>query len=184
MNGRALALSPSRPLGVRASERERESSSLHLRPLHHRLPFFSFPPSATLYPTFSTHLAYAISFSLLFRDVEKMRPSGSEFSRLPPLKKKRKTPFPSLRVLALSPCSSSSFFPPKTREAKLSARKLETVFPPRVLHAYARKQTRAPDGPEWRRFSSLGSPVSFLSSSLSLSLFLSPRASSTCYVEK
>lgn len=138
---------------------------------------FSFPSSATLYPSFSTHPAYAVSFPLLFRVVEKNAPFGLRvlrgFRRSDKEKEKDTVSLP-LRSRPFSLSSSSIFFPLETREAKLSARKLETIFPP----AYARKQTRAPDGPDGvaRRFSSLVFTLSFF--------LLSRRVSSACYVEK
>lgn len=89
----------SRPLGERASERE--SSSLHLRPLHHRPPFFLFlllPPSIRRSPPIPRTPSLSLFF---FESSKKMRPSVSEFfvASAVPIKRKKKTPFLSLRAL-------------------------------------------------------------------------------------
>lgn len=126
----------SRPLDERASERAREeSSSLHPRPLHHRPPFFLFlllPPSIRRSPPIPRTPSLSLFF---FRVVEKMRPSGLEFSVASAVPIERKTSF-SL------PSRSHPFLPLiliffRPRHAKLSARKLETIFPPREYYVRA-----------------------------------------------
>lgn len=124
---------------------------------------FCYPLSVVLHPS-SVRRLFLSSFSSRRKNapfglralVASVVPIEKESERL------RFSPFALSPLFPLSPLSFF-FFSSKTREAKLSARKLETIFPPQVLRAYARKQTRAPDTIRMemtRRFSSLGSPIS------------------------